>query len=66
MNILNIVAHAGVEHSNEAEAASHQSGSTTLIIVITSVTLIVIAVAVRFLGREEKPQTPKKQEKPKK
>ena len=51
---LTQLAHAGVEHGSEAEAAAHESGgATTTIIVITAATIFILAIAVRFLTKDK-------------
>lgn len=63
MNASHFLAHAGVEHSSEAEALAHQSQTTTLIIIVTAVTLFVLAVAVRLLSGKQPKDKPSEKNK---
>lgn len=60
MYSLYLLAHAGVEHTSQAEAASHETSNTlTVVLVGTALAVITLGIVVKLLAKPRKETTKK-------
>lgn len=61
MNLFFQLAHGGVEHATEVEAAAHGNTGITKYVVVTAVVLVILALVLRHISRpDDKEKTPDK------
>lgn len=52
--MMNRFAHAGVEHSNQAEQVLHEVNPVLAVVGVTIVAALLLTVVVRWIGKGEK------------
>jgi hypothetical protein len=62
MHNIILTAHAGVQHTDQAEATAHETSSLTLVIIVTALALIAISLAMHFIGKPNRTVNNRKDE----
>jgi cbb3-type cytochrome oxidase subunit 3 len=55
--MLTQIAHNGINHTNEAQAAAHQAGSTFALIAVTLLLICIIVVIMRRVDKSARQET---------